>query len=83
MKQMALKSILEKAVTSLTELLEQDQSAQTFPNLLDATETVVSTPRRRSLSFRRSLDAGCYKATWTCGSSNRRRGGYPVLVGKG
>ena len=41
MKQRALKSILETAVTSLTELLEQDESAQTFPNLLDATETVV------------------------------------------
>jgi len=41
MKQPALQSILDTAVTSFTELLEQDRDAEQFPNLLDTTESVV------------------------------------------
>jgi hypothetical protein len=38
MKQPELQSILDSAVTSFMELLEQDHDAQIFPNLLDTTE---------------------------------------------
>lgn len=49
MKQPALQSILDTAVTSFTELLEQDLGAEQFPNLLDTTETVVAFSRELGL----------------------------------
>lgn len=41
MNQPALQSILDNAVGSFTELLEQDRDAEQFPNLLDTTEAAV------------------------------------------